>query len=316
VITRQLADSQGSPAWDEFRASFAAHLAEFGHILYDLDFAKPVPADDPLPLVEAIKATLSGTAGNPYERQKAALALRERLTETVVKRLDPLRRKWFLKLLKWAQESAPLREDSIADIGLGQPQIRRILAELGRRLVAGGALARMEDVYWLEGRELEDLATALDRGESLTDQSATVAARKSTWQAMRKIVPPNMLPRNSVLSRFVPRDDQHGDMLKGMGASAGKVTARACVMRGSDDFGQMQSGDIIVAVITTPAWTPLFARASAVVTDIGGPLSHSSIVAREYGIPAVLGTGNATRRIQSGQVITVDGSAGTVSLTD
>jgi rifampicin phosphotransferase len=71
---------------------------------------------------------------------------------------------------------------------------------------------------------------------------------------------------------------------------------------------------VLVASITTPAWTPLFARASAVVTDVGGPLSHSSIVAREYGIPAVLGTGVATRRILSGQRIRVDGDAGTVSV--
>jgi pyruvate,water dikinase len=69
-----------------------------------------------------------------------------------------------------------------------------------------------------------------------------------------------------------------------------------------------------VAGTTTPAWTPLFAMAAAVVTDIGGPLSHGSIVAREYGIPAVMGTGVATRRIHSGQTITVDESAGTVSL--
>ncbi len=76
----------------------------------------------------------------------------------------------------------------------------------------------------------------------------------------------------------------------------------------------MRPGDVIVAVITTPAWTPLFALASAVVTEIGGPLSHGSIVAREYGIPAVVATGDATRRIHTGQVITVDGSAGTVTL--
>jgi pyruvate,water dikinase len=83
-------------------------------------------------------------------------------------------------------------------------------------------------------------------------------------------------------------------------------------MLGPEDFNKMQPGDVIVAGITTPAWTPLFAIASAVVTDIGGPLSHGSIVAREYGIPAVLGTGIATRRIASGQTITVDGSAGLV----
>ena len=71
---------------------------------------------------------------------------------------------------------------------------------------------------------------------------------------------------------------------------------------------------MIVAGITTPVWTPLFAMASAIVTDIGGPLSHSSIVAREYGIPAVMATGSATRCIHNGQIITVDGSAGTVKI--
>jgi rifampicin phosphotransferase len=78
----------------------------------------------------------------------------------------------------------------------------------------------------------------------------------------------------------------------------------------------MQPGEVLVAAITTPAWTSLFAMAAAVVTDVGGPLSHSSIVAREYGIPAVLGTGVSTRRIQSGQNIRVDGDAGTVTLLD
>jgi len=80
------------------------------------------------------------------------------------------------------------------------------------------------------------------------------------------------------------------------------------------DFENFQSGSVLVAVTTTPAWTPLFASASAIVTDIGGPLSHSSIVAREYGIPAVMATHTATRSIESGQMITVDGSEGTVTI--
>ena len=110
--------------------------------------------------------------------------------------------------------------------------------------------------------------------------------------------------------------EQADDVLTGIGASAGRVTATARVLGGPTDFGQLQDGDVLVASITTPAWTSLFARAAAVVTDIGGPLSHSSIVAREYGIPAVLGTGVATRRITSGQTITVDGDAGRVILTE
>ena len=107
---------------------------------------------------------------------------------------------------------------------------------------------------------------------------------------------------------------QTGDSIKGAGTSPGRITAPARVLHGPEDFDQMKPGEILVAAITTPAWTPLFAMASAVVTDIGGPLSHGSIVAREYGIPAVLGTGVATKRIRSGQLITVDGSAGVVTL--
>jgi pyruvate,water dikinase len=103
-------------------------------------------------------------------------------------------------------------------------------------------------------------------------------------------------------------------VLKGVGTSGGLITAPACVLFGPDDFGKLRPGDVLVAVTTTPAWTPLFAQASAVVTDIGGPLSHSSIVAREYGIPAVMAAGSATRAIQSGQIVTVDGTAGTVTI--
>jgi len=109
-------------------------------------------------------------------------------------------------------------------------------------------------------------------------------------------------------------ESQTGGTLKGIAASTGQVTAPACVLHGPEDFDRMQPGCVLVAGTTTPAWTPLFAMASAVVTDIGGPLSHGSIVAREYGIPAVMGVGIATRRIQNGQMLTVDGGAGTVTL--
>jgi pyruvate,water dikinase len=103
-------------------------------------------------------------------------------------------------------------------------------------------------------------------------------------------------------------------VLRGVGTSGGRVTAPARVLYGPEDFAKLKSGDVLVAVTTTPAWTPLFAQASAVVTDIGGPLSHSSIVAREYGIPAVMAARSATRAIRSGQLVTVDGTAGTVTL--
>ena len=121
------------------------------------------------------------------------------------------------------------------------------------------------------------------------------------------------------LEKWLPaRADQPGagNLIKGVGASPGQVTASARVLRGPEEFGRMKQGEILVAAITTPAWTPLFALASGIVTDVGGPLSHSSIVAREYGIPAVLGTGVATKRILSEKLIRVDGSAGVVTLLE
>ena len=134
------------------------------------------------------------------------------------------------------------------------------------------------------------------------------------WCAQTKnpsIAIPKLRERLPVIFRLIANGIA-SRTIKGFAASAGRVTARACVMLGPEDFGRMQPGDVIVAGITTPAWTPLFARAAAIVTDIGGPLSHSSIVAREYGIPAVMATGVATKRIKNGQTITVDGNTGIV----
>jgi phosphoenolpyruvate synthase/pyruvate phosphate dikinase len=140
-------------------------------------------------------------------------------------------------------------------------------------------------------------------------------------EALKGVTPPPTLPPRKRymginMAEFTPAaaESQIGNTLRGIGASAGCATAPASVLRGPEDFDRMRPGDALVAATTTPAWTPLFAMASAVVTDIGGPLSHGSIVAREYGIPAVMGTGVATRRIRSGQTITVDGDAGTVSV--
>jgi phosphoenolpyruvate synthase/pyruvate phosphate dikinase len=315
----------GSPATDivdalatdarlsEFSTQFDAYLSQHGHAIYDLDFSKPVPAENPAPLLETLKVYLRGE-NNPYARQQAAVALREQAATAISKRLDPLRRKYFMKLLKWAQDTAPLRENSIAEMGLGYPQLRRLLSELGWRLEHRGAIACRADIYWLELLEVQSLAAKLDHGETLESYAEAIKQRKEKWQAMRRVSPPSTLPKKSWMRAFFPDNEGVGPIIKGFGASAGRATARACVMLGPEDFNKMQSGDAIVAGITTPAWTPLFARASAIVTDIGGPLSHSSIVAREYGIPAVLATGIGTRRIRDGQTITVDGSAGKVTL--
>jgi phosphohistidine swiveling domain-containing protein len=198
-----------------------------------------------------------------------------------------------------------------------------MLLELGRRFAAAGAIAEPDDIFWLERDEAERGAAALDRGEAPQDLAAHVEERQRRWRAEKSVTPPVQLPKRERIlgvstDMYLPVsiDEQTDTLLKGVACSPGQVTATARVLHGPEDFDQMEPGDVLVADITTPAWTPLFAMAAGIVTNVGGPLSHGSIVAREYGIPAVLGTGVATRRIESGQRVTVNGDAGTVSLLD
>jgi pyruvate,water dikinase len=193
--------------------------------------------------------------------------------------------------------------------------------ELGGRLVKAGVLTEPADVFWLHHDELRaqlEQPPSSDRA-GLAGLDQAIERRKMTWRGQRLANPPQMLPVMRWLERLsasmmpAGNQGQTGDTITGVGASAGRVTAPARVLAGPEEFGQMRPGDVLVARMTTPAWTSLFAMASAVVTDVGGPLSHSSIVAREYGIPAVLGTGVATQRLASGQRIQVDGDAGTVT---
>jgi pyruvate,water dikinase len=312
-----------APAWEEWRARFQAHLEQYGYSIYDLDFAKPVPAHDPTPLIQTTKVFIQDEERNPHARQQRLLERREQVIQAVRERVGGLRLKAFDKTLRWAQTHTRLREDSIVEIGLAYRPLREMLLELGHRLVEAGAVGEDEGVFWLTYGEIEDAVEALQRGEALEDHSERVGRRKRAWRAEKRVTPPPELPQKGRVLGIktdmflaMSDEDQTEKALSGVGCSPGQVTGTARVLHGPEDFDQMEPGDILIADITTPAWTPLFAMAAGIVTNVGGPLSHGSIVAREYGIPAVLGTGVATRRIESGQSVTVDGEAGTVSLLD
>jgi pyruvate,water dikinase len=321
-------ESQSPPiadgkSWREFAGRLGEHLRYFGHTVYDLDFAKSLPAEDPVSLVETLRYFLAGQGRNPHERQAAAAAARGQATDSLLARLSGLRLRLFRRVLRWAQCWAPVREDALADVGLGWPVLRRMLREVGRRLTAANALTEGDEVFWLKWEEVGEAAQALDAGRPVEDYCRVIAERRETWKQAKAVTPPVVLPIKGGsrlfgfdVSRWMPaRSNQAASStIKGIGASPGKVTGPACVIHGPEEFDQMKPGDILVANITTPAWTPLFAMASGIVTDVGGPLSHSSIVAREYGVPAVLGTGVATHRIRGGQQITVDGDGGVVTL--
>jgi phosphohistidine swiveling domain-containing protein len=302
--------------WSELQGRFASHLEQFGYIIFQMDFTENLPLDHPEPMLENLKMYLRGGGVNPHERQQASEARRIQTAQAALGRLKGLRRWAFRKALNWAQSLSEVREDALAEIGLGYPVLRVLLRELGSRFVAAGVIERAEDIFWLEKDEINTLVVS---GNGCLAER--VVQRKADWRKFKAATPPPMLPLKErymgmKVDVFLAQatDGNTGGTLKGVATSPGVVTAPARVLHGPEDFDQMRPGEVLVAGTTTPAWTPLFAMACAVVTDIGGPLSHGSIVAREYGIPAVMGTGFATRRIQNGQMITVDGSAGTVTL--
>jgi pyruvate,water dikinase len=308
-------------SWQEFQRRLAEHLSRFGHAVYDLDFARSVPAEDPSPQLETMKFFLAGEGRNPYERQVAGAQRREQATAATLARLGAPRRRLFTRALGWAQRWVPLREESLADVGLGWQALRRMLREAGQRLAAAGAIAERDQIFWLKWEEVEEAVRRVDSGQPADDFRAAIAERQRIWKSERGLTPPVALPVKSSrilgidFSDLMPAHTSQAasHFIRGIGASPGKVTAPACVIHGQEEFDRMRPGNILVAKITTPAWTPLFAMASGIVTDVGGPLSHSSIVAREYGVPAVLATGVATQRIHHGQIVTVDGNRGVVT---
>ncbi len=320
ILGSRPADGVDDEVWHQWTQRFRDYLGAHGHVLFNLDFVNPVAADDPSPIEQSLRFYLANDAAGPYRRQQELIAKRDEATATLLGRLHGPLRSRISQLLGWAQRLGPLREDALAAMGLGWPTARRLLRELGGRLVSAGAIDEAMDACWLSLAEVQRCAAALDEygemPEGLPDQ---IAGRQAIARGERQVSPPQYLPKSKLMDAFewmYPAKSSGEDVtvLSGTGGSGGLVTARARVVTGPEDFSTFEAGEVLVASITTPAYTPLFAIASGVVTDIGGVLSHGSIVAREYAIPAVLGTGDATRMIHNGDQITVDGSAGKVFL--
>jgi pyruvate,water dikinase len=316
---------EGSPVGQIWLDAFARYLDRYGHQVYNLDFVAPTQADDPLPVLLSLKAMVQRPGHDPRSRQQAIVAERDTLVDETARSFDPLRRKAFRTLLGWARRFGPDREQALFHMGAGWPTLRRLALELGKRLVEDGSLLAAEDVFFLETPEIRAGISARDPGQANPNLANLARERRELREARKRLHPPPVVPPDHKvrmgpfdMSAFETqrRNAPEGTTLSGFAVSPGQASAPASVIRSPDDFSRMEPGTILVCPTTTPAWTPLFSQARGLVTDVGGVLAHGSIVAREYGIPAVLGTGVATQRIRSGQRIRVDGNAGTVTLQD
>ena len=228
---------------------------------------------------------------------------------------SPRRLHAFRRLLADAQHLVPLREEQVAELTIAWPVMRRAVLRIGDALASLGVIAEPHDVFFLTRAEARD---ALAEGGTAT--TIDVAARRSKREEQARLVPPPIVGRvNRMLKSMWDKYPQlvgavrsERALVSGTPASPGRATGSVRVIRGPQDFDALQSGEILVAPLTAPAWTPLFTRAAAVVTDVGSAAAHASIIAREYGIPAVVGCCDATARLRTGMRVTVDGSTGNV----
>ena len=214
--------------------------------------------------------------------------------------------KWFLK-----QTQAHTRERDTMHFEMTRifPPIRRLMLELGDRWQARGLLEKSEDIFYLEVDEMMAMA------KSPLPVKEKIRARQEAFTYAQHNACPNIIRDGEEIFGAETGSTEIGTSgLQGVAGSPGKATGLTRIIKGPDEFTRLKKGEILVAPITNPAWTPLFAVASAVITEVGGILSHGAIVAREYGIPAVMSVPGATKLLRDGQRITVDGNKGWVYL--
>ncbi|MEV5832583.1 aminotransferase class III-fold pyridoxal phosphate-dependent enzyme [Nocardia sp. NPDC052112] len=188
--------------------------------------------------------------------------------------------------------------------------VRAYVVEAGVRLAAAGTLEHADDVFQLSIHELSDLVAGRVDISTLAPQ---IAYRRAVYAGYRDLVPPHELGGGVTVGAI--REIGDGD-LTGLGCSPGITEGTARVITSLADIDQLRAGDILVTRFTDPGWTPALGLVAAVVTEVGGMLSHAAVIGREYGIPAVLNVAGATTAMRSGQRIRVDGGAGVITVLE
>ncbi len=322
-----LAALEESPGGLAFLGELQAYLEEYGRIGdKPVQLYGPGWIEDPTPVIKNLKDYIT-QPGRDLEAEFSALAVeREALVAEARQRLQgypqPVAEE-FEFLLKAAQEATVVGEDHNFWIDFcAIYQVRRVLLEFGRRFAEARVVDQAEDALFLTPDELRETAHGLPR----IDRRPLVAGRRAEMDYFRTIQPPGMLgtppagpppdlPIFRALGKFFgapPQPETEPGVLRGNAGSPGTARGPAKVVRSLAEAAKLQQGDILVAETTSTPWTPLFATAAAIVTDASGVLSHCAVVAREFRIPAVVGTGQATATIRDGQILEVDGNSGIV----
>ena len=313
------------PAAAKFLAGLREYLELHGHRGDKLLISYPFWIEDPTPVITGIRDHINQPLKDMDAELAATAATRERHINTareILRNHPASTRERFDDYLANAQLSYRLKEDHGYWIDYKTSyQVRRVMLEFGGRLANRKSIARRDDVFLLKHEEILRLKTSPDLAEAIND-------RRKAMDRYSIVTAPELLgtpsneppPDDPVSAMFMkmegepPPSAATDKEIYGTAASKGVVRGTARILKTVADSPRLNPGEILVAETALPAWEPLFAKAAAIVTDTGGRLCHCALLAREHGLPTVVGTGSATRQIKDGAKIEVDGGAGIVRI--
>jgi pyruvate,water dikinase len=283
---------------------------------HEFELSLPDPVED----AHYLQRQREAYASTEADAEELLLKQQTRYEEAIgrFQKRYPRKSKWLSKQLVKASAGARLREATRSEF----TRVYRVNRAFA--LKAGELTGIGEDIFFLYMGEVEDLLAG--RAEAVK----SIPARKANYETYQALPPfPPIIRgrfdpftwakdperRLDYYDATAPQERQaDSETLQGYAGAAGRVEGSVRVLHNPEEGAQLQPGEILVAPTTNVGWTPLFPKAAAIITDVGAPLSHAAIVARELGIPAVVGCGNATTRLKTGDRVIVDGGQGRVSL--
>lgn len=305
--------------------TFAAELEGFLHTYAfrgaeDREISFPRWGDDPVLLVNVLKLMLSaGDECEPEAALKNNAARREALTAEFETRLS--RQSWgFVKkrvfrfLLKYAQAYSLFRENQRFEVDRVFYGQRKAFRAIGRKLAQDKLLADPADIWFLSKEEVFDLMAGK---MAAAEAECLITPRRGEYRKYLRVAPPMFLEGDREFDLADPVSEEcalPGGTISGVAASAGRATGVARVVHDLRELGRVKPGDILVTNSTDPGWTPVFLLIKGLVLETGGILAHGTVLSREYGIPAVTSVRQATSVIKEGDLITIDGSEGSIHL--
>mgnify|MGYP000483425351 CR=1 FL=1 len=308
---------------DRFQAFlnvFNEFMREFGHrCVGEFKLENPRWMEEPLLIIEMIKHYVETKASSPYELIEKQREIREKAERELIKIINerirnPIKKKYIKSILNSAQAFVRYRENMKTALVKLSYIRRKIILEIARRLKEKGVLSDVNDIFYLTNRELIDLLES-----KITPQIANmiIDRRKEIYKTLEDKKPPNIIigylrPEHVITEERIEKPAEN--VLKGIPGSPGIYRGTARIINNPREFHKLKKGDVLVAPATDLGWTPLYLISGAIVIEIGSVLSHGAIIAREYGIPAVMNVKNATKIIKDGDIVEVDGTNGEVRI--